>query len=71
MEHQYRNLLKEIEDAKASLEKDAGAHMKTIIPEIQEQLRTMEDIQKRVELARQKLTEQTDMVIFTKESEIV
>ena len=62
LDAQQKSLLGNIREAKETLERDAHARLNTAIPEIAEQNRTMENIEKRVEKARALLLEQTDMV---------
>jgi len=66
---QYSNLdteqkimLRNVIEAKDTLEKDAQELMSTAIPQIAEQKSTIEDIEKRVEAAKTILDEQSNMV---------
>ena len=62
LDSQQKSLLDNIREAKEALERDAHARLNTAIPEIEEQNRTMENIERRVEKARARLVEQSDMV---------
>jgi len=62
LDAQQISLLGNIRKAKETLERDAHARLNTAIPEIAEQNRTMENIENRVEKARARLLDQTDMV---------
>ena len=63
LDSQQKSLLSNIREAKETLERDAHTRLNTAIPEIAEQNRTMENIEKRVEKSRARLVEQSDMVI--------
>lgn len=63
LDSQQKSLLGNIREAKETLERDAHARLNTAIPEIAEQNRTMENVERRVENARARLVEQSDMVI--------
>lgn len=63
LDSQQKSLLGNIREAKGTLERDAHARLNTAIPEIAEQNRTMENMERRVEKARARLVEQSDMVI--------
>jgi hypothetical protein len=62
LDNEQRLLLRTINGAKESLEQEADSRLHTDLPEIAEQNRTAENIEKRVETARAKLAEQSDMV---------
>jgi hypothetical protein len=63
LDAQEKSLLENIRDATESLERDAHSRLNTAIPAIAEQNRIMENIERRVERARTKLAEQSDMVL--------
>lgn len=52
--------------SKDSIEQDAHSRLNTAFPQIAEQNRTMENIERRVETARTKLAKQSDMVESSK-----
>ena len=62
LDKKQQALLKDIRDAKDTLEKEAQEKLNTAVPEITEQTETMETVEKRVETARTKLAQQVDMV---------
>ena len=62
LDSQEKSLLEGIRTAQDSLERDAHSRLTTAIPQIAEQNRILENIEKRVEAARIKLAEQSDMV---------
>jgi hypothetical protein len=62
VDDQQRSLLETIHQQKETLERDAHSRLNTAIPEIAEQNRTMENIENRVEQARIKLADQSNMV---------
>lgn len=62
LDSQQKALLRNIRKQKESLERDAHSRLNTAIPEIAEQNRTMENIERRVEQAREKLVDQSNMV---------
>lgn len=63
LDSQQKSLLGNIREAKETLERDAHARLNTAIPEIAEQNRTMENMERRVEKARARLAEQSDIVL--------
>lgn len=63
LDSQQESLLENIREQKESLERDAHARLNTAIPEIAEQTRTMENIEKRVEQARERLADQSNTVL--------
>jgi hypothetical protein len=54
--------LDDIEEAKVTLEREAHLRLNEAIPEIQEQNRTMVNMERRVDTARVKLAHQVEMV---------
>ena len=62
LDDQQKSLLENIRQQKETLERDAQSRLNTAIPEIAEQNRTMENIENRVEQARIKLADQSNMV---------
>jgi chromosome segregation ATPase len=62
LDSQQKSLLGNIREQKDSLERDAHSRLNTAIPEIAEQTRTMENIEKRVEQARERLADHSKMV---------
>lgn len=62
LDSQQKELLKTIQEAKDTLERESHGRLNTAIPEIAEQNKTMENIEKRVDAARSKLAEESDLV---------
>ena len=62
LDSQQKSLLGNIREQKEVLERDAHSRLNTAIPEIAEQTRTMENIEKRVEQARERLADHSNMV---------
>jgi chromosome segregation ATPase len=64
LDTRQKSLRGDIEEATVSLERDAHSRLNTAIPEIEEQNRTMDNMEKRVETARIKLGHQVEMVFL-------
>jgi hypothetical protein len=62
LDSEQRALLTTIQDQKAHLEKDSQTRLTKAVPLIAEQNKEMETVEIRVNKARAKLSEQTDMV---------
>lgn len=62
LDERQKAALEEVNEAKALLERDAQARLNSALPEIREQNKIMTDIERKVELARMKLEEQSDTV---------
>jgi chromosome segregation ATPase len=62
LDTRQKSLLGDIEEATTSLERDAYSRLNTAIPEIEEQNRMMDSMEKRVETERIKLAHQVEMV---------
>jgi hypothetical protein len=62
LDTRQKSLLGDIEESTVNLERDAHSRLNTAIPEIEEQNRTMDNMEKRVETARIKLAHQVEMV---------
>jgi septal ring factor EnvC (AmiA/AmiB activator) len=63
LDTRQKSLLKDIEQAKVTLEREAHLRLNEAIPEIEEQNRTMDNMEKRVDTARLKLAHQVEMVL--------
>lgn len=62
LDSEQKELLRTIREAKDTLERESHGRLNTAIPEIAEQNKTMENIEKRVDAARSKLAEESDLV---------
>jgi chromosome segregation ATPase len=62
LDSRQKSLLGDIEEATTGLERDAYSRLNTAIPEIEEQNRMMDSMEKRVETERIKLAHQVEMV---------
>jgi chromosome segregation ATPase len=65
LDTRQKSLLGDIEEATTSLERDAYSRLNTAIPEIEEQNRMMDSMEKRVETERIKLAHQVEMVYLS------
>jgi hypothetical protein len=59
--------MKDLRDAKDTLEKESQEILNAAIPEITEQTKTMENVETRVETARTKLAHQVDTVFIAQD----
>ena len=66
LDSQQQALLKNVQEHKATLESESQTKLARAIPFIAEQNKTMENVETRVNKARAKLSEQTDMVSFAR-----
>jgi hypothetical protein len=64
LDTKQKSLLNDIEEAKETLEREAHVRLNEAIPEIEEQNRTMDGMEKRVDTARLKLAHQVEMVFL-------
>ena len=66
LDSQQRALLQNVQEQKLTLESESQTGLAQAIPFIAEQNKTMENVETRVNKARAKLSEQTDMVSFAR-----
>jgi len=66
LDSQQRALLQNVQEQKLTLESESQTGLAQAIPFIAEQNKTMENVETRVNKARAKLSEQTDMVSFSR-----
>jgi predicted nucleic acid-binding Zn-ribbon protein len=64
LDTRQQSLMKDLRDAKDTLEKESQEILNAAIPEITEQTKTMESVENRVETARTKLAHQVDTVFI-------
>jgi hypothetical protein len=62
LDSQQKELLGIIRESRETLERESHGRLTTAIPEIAEQNKTMENIERRVDAARSKLAEESDLV---------
>ena len=66
LDSQQQALLKNVQEQKLTFESESQTGLAQAIPFIAEQNKTMENVETRVNKARAKLSEQTDMVSFSR-----
>ena len=67
LDTRQQSLMKDLRDAKDTLERESQEKLDAVIPEVTEQTKIMESVEKRVETARTKLAQQVDMVFIAQE----
>lgn len=67
LDTRQQSLMKDLRGAKDTLERESQEKLNAAIPEVTEQTKTMESVEKRVETARTKLAQQVDTVFIAQE----
>ncbi len=67
LDTRQQSLMKDLQDAKDTLERESQERLDAAIPEVTEQTKMMESVEKRVETARTKLAQQVDTVFIAQE----